>query len=404
MALLPLLMLRQAAANVQLHSRLVPRAFRFKHGPVMCSSALRFNGTSSSTNNNFSSEGEEDTTRQRRDRRMQLIMDSSLKGTAQVMFLNSKLSGKILLASLAIGDPFTAAMAALGTTSSTVAALAANLDNNESNGKIANGLYSYNGCLVGCATAVFVAPHSFVTASAITAVGAATSTFVTASLSKAIAEMPQWTLAFNIVTLTMLLRLQPLATTTLAMTVNASSDSAIAAAAVATVSGASYTTTMDLLLSPLTGLSQIFVIESALTGAGVLAAIATYSPLLAVHAVAGSLTGCLVGGLFFSGADVVAAGLWGFNSALTSMGVATFFVPTQQSTILSISGAAATAVVFGALQTVLGDGFGSPGLTLPFCITMSGCWMLGTTSSSAKPLVPGLILAKDPHSPEKNAI
>ena len=42
------------------------------------------------------------------------IVDISTKGVGQVIFLNSKSSGQILLASLAIGDPFLVSMAMLG--------------------------------------------------------------------------------------------------------------------------------------------------------------------------------------------------------------------------------------------------------------------------------------------------
>ena len=169
---------------------------------------------------------------------------------------------------------------------------------------------------------------------------------------------------------------------------------------------------LDLLLSPLTGLSQIFVVESAFSGLGVLAAIATYSPQLAAHAVAGSLTGTLVGGVMGAPTAELAAGLWGYNAALTSLGVAVFFVPNHPSRVLSVAGAAATATVFGALQTVFGTALGAPCLTLPFCLVMSGCYLLGTPMTTAtngdKPppsaTIHGLWLAAHPHSPEKNAL
>jgi len=319
------------------------------------------------------------------------LLETSTTGTGQVIFLNSSYSGKILLASLFVGDPFTATMAALGTTTSTITAQSVmKLDETTTH----NGLLSYNGCLVGCATAVFIAPHSALSIP-ITVVGAAASTAVTQILSKTV-QQPQWTIAFNLVTLTALLRVQPLSSTT-----TGSDEIAATAAAAATVP----TSTLDVLLSPLTGLSQIFVVQSAVSGAGIVAAIATYSPQLAAHAVIGSLTGTLVGGAVYGApAADLAAGLWGFNAALTSMGVAVFFVPTVQSNVLSVAGAAATASVFGALSTVFGTVLGCPCLTLPFCITMSGCYLLGSSSKDSKPTVPGLLLAENPHSPEKNAL
>jgi urea transporter len=72
-----------------------------------------------------------------------------------VIFLNSTRSGTILLGSLAVGDPFVACMAAAGSLSSTLASRQLTTTRQAT----ADGLHSYNGCLVGCAAAVFVAPN-----------------------------------------------------------------------------------------------------------------------------------------------------------------------------------------------------------------------------------------------------
>ena len=124
--------------------------------------------------------------------------------------------------------------------------------------------------------------------------------------------------------------------------------------------------------------------------------IGSYSPLLAVHAIGGSAIGTLVGAM--SGAPLadLTMGLYGFNSALTSMAVGVFFVHSTPAILLSAGGAAATASLFGAMSTVFGT-YGSPCLTLPFCLTMSSCYLLHQQ-------VPGLLLASNPHSPEKNKV
>jgi urea transporter len=109
----------------------------------------------------------------------------------------------------------------------------------------------------------------------------------------------------------------------------------------------------------------------------------------------GSVVGTAIGA--FSGADVseLAMGLWGYNSALTSMAVGVFFVNSTPAVALSAGGAAATAAVFGAMKTVFGA-YGAPCLTLPFCTTMSACYLLRNQ-------ITGLTLASSPHSPEKNS-
>ena len=331
---------------------------------------------------------------------LQEIVDISTKGVGQVIFLNSKPSGQILLASLAIGDPFLVSMATIGTLTSTATAKYIPLPSKDA---LNNGLYSYNGCLIGCASSVFLSSiftstSSFVLATtALTMTGAASATITTAILNRICPPMPQWTYAFNFVMLTALLRVQPLSPKSTNPTPTTDM------AEVVDISSTSTTSVLDIIVSPLKGLSQIFVVESAWTGVGVLAAIASYSPGLAFHAIMGSTIGCMMGTLIYNVpiADV-AAGLWGYNAALTSLGVGVFFVPSNRTNTLSITGAVASSATFGAMQPLFTS---TPCLTLPFCITMSACWLLGTpVSQKATAVIPGLLLAPDPHSPEKNSL
>jgi urea transporter len=152
---------------------------------------------------------------------------------------------------------------------------------------------------------------------------------------------------------------------------------------------------LDILMNaPFKGISQIFVVESAWSGAGLVGGIALYSPGLAAHLVMGSTIGAMSGMCMGADANEIASGLWGFNSALTSIGVGVFFCPSLATYSLSAGGAAATAALFGAMKTVF-FAWDAPCLTLPFCITMSGCYLL-------RHAIPGLELASNPHSPEKN--
>ncbi|KAL3766282.1 hypothetical protein ACHAWU_005674 [Discostella pseudostelligera] len=301
-------------------------------------------------------------------------LDSATRAIGQVIFLNDTNSGRVVLASLALGDPTLAACAALGSITSTSTSKFIGLDKQAWRG----GLWGYNGALIGCAVSVF-GPSSLPFIVLSTMVGAAATPVVSASLKSAV-SMPQWTWSFNFVALTSLLRSRPL--------LNTASSSAESAVAIATPGF------QDIALSPLTGISQIFVVNSHLTGAGIVAATYMYSPKLAWHAVGGSLTGCLVG--IMSGADLadITNGLWGYNSALASMAVGTFFVHSRNTMILSATSAAASASLFGAMQAVFGI-YGAPCLTLPFCTVASACYLL-------EGHIPGLKLAKEPHSPEKN--
>jgi urea transporter len=297
------------------------------------------------------------------------FMDSVARGAGQVVFLNSPQSGLAILGSLALGDPYLAGLAAVGTVAATGAAKV--LGDKDA---LASGLCGYNGCLVGCATAVFIAPPAlWMSALLTTTIAGAASPFVANALKPAMGSVPQWTLSFNFVTLSMLLRSKPFE----------------GSAPMPPYDGSF----LNLAISaPLKGVSQIFVVDSNLTGAALLGSMALYSPGLAAHTVMGASLGAMTGAAL--GADVahLAIGLWGFNSALTSLGVGVFFVHSPTTVAVSAGGAVATAALFGAFQQVFGA-FDAPCLTLPFCIAMSGCYLMK---------LPGFKLAKNPHSPEKN--
>ena len=294
--------------------------------------------------------------------------DATARGTGQVLFLNSPKAGMAILGSLALGDPYLAALAAVGTVAATGAAQVLGGE------ALRHGLYGYNGCLVGCATAVFIAPLSMMSGLVTTVVAGAATPFVAAALKSAMGSVPQWTFSFNVVTLTMLLRLQPFeGATQLAPYEGSLLNLAISA--------------------PLKGVSQIFVVESNLTGAALLGSMALlYSPGLAAHTLMGASVGALTGAALGAELASLEMGLWGFNSALTSLGVGVFFVHSKKTVAVSAGGAVATAALFGAFQQVF-QAWYTPCLTLPFCIAMSGCYLLQ---------MPGLRLAKNPHSPEKN--
>lgn len=300
-------------------------------------------------------------------------LDATTRSLGQVIFLNSLDSGRVVFVSLALGDPTLAALAALGAATANTTAEVVGLDKKS----WSDGLWGYNGALIGCAASAF-SSGSFPFVVASTLFGAAATPVLSASLRSAI-SVPQWTWSFNVVALTALLRTRPLA----------ESGAVGDVAAVSSSTGVG-----DIVSSPLVGMSQIFVVESHLTGAGIVAGTYLYSPKLAAHALGGSAAGCLVGLVLGAELSDVCIGLWGYNSALTSMAVGTFFVHSNRTIVLSASGAAASAVLFGAMQPLFG-GYGVACLTLPFCSVASACYLL-------EGHIPGLKLAADPHSPEKN--
>lgn len=250
------------------------------------------------------------------------FVETSLRGTGQVIFLNSSASGALILGGLAVADPYLATMALAGVTTSTLAASVGGLDRQA----LSDGLYGYNGALVGCAVSVFLHPlpaasltamdlqtlaaspeviHSASWALASTVMGASLAPYVSVGLKEAMGGVPQWTVAFNLIALGALLRTKPLAV---------AADEGPGAAAAAEVA----TATMSVLEAPLRGISQIFVVDSSLSGAAIVGATALYSPGLAGHLLLGSAVGSLTGYTLCSAPiEEITCGLWGYNSALT---------------------------------------------------------------------------------------
>lgn len=92
-----------------------------------------------------------------------------------------------------------------------------------------------------------------------------------------------------------------------------------------------------------------------------------------------------------------------------------FFVETPASVGLATGGAAATSMLSAGLGSMFVSGFGMPACTLPFCLAASGCYLLQgvcvratlgvdlvTHSMNCVGNIPGLVLARSPHSPEHN--
>jgi len=240
---------------------------------------------------------------------------------------------------------------------------------------INNGLAGYNGTLVGCAFSVFLTTPVLPAVLA-TVAGGAASALLVIPLKNAMGSVPQWTLSFNLVTLSVLGYMRPLA--------EPSADAAVRLA--------SDLTLPEALCAPLVGISQIFVLNDPIAGGLILAGIAHYSHGCALHTAAGSTVGMATALAMGADANEIASGIWGYNPALSSLAVSVFFVQSSQSEWLSAGSAGASAVLFGGIKTAMG----TP-LTLPFCVVASGCHLMRVG-------VPGLTLAPDPHSPEKNKL
>ncbi|CAK0877212.1 unnamed protein product [Prorocentrum cordatum] len=311
------------------------------------------------------------------------LVDQVLRGVGQVVFCNSPLSGGLLTAGLFYGGgPQLAVLALVGCTSATATARLAGADPEA----IKNGLLGYNGALVGCAFSVFLGAAAEPTLVA-TGLGGAASALLASRLGALTAPVPQWTLAFNVTALALLLFVRPLA----------DAGPAEEGEAAPAVAAASSLGPEEWLTSALVGVSQIFVVDSPAAGLLMLAGIAAYSPGAAAATALGSLLGIASAVAYGADAEEVRHGLWGFNPALTALAVSVFFAPVPWAPALALAcgGALATAGAAAVLKAALAGALGVPALTLPFCAVASGCYLLAGRA-------PGLALAAAAHSPEAN--
>lgn len=114
----------------------------------------------------------------------------------------------------------------------------------------------------------------------------------------------------------------------------------------------------------LKGISQVILIENAVTGAIILLAIMISSFSLGVIALLSAMIGTLVGKLGGADEELVNQGLFGFNSVLTGMALY-LFLTGPYHWILSLIGAFLAAIVTAALMHVMKN-TGLPVLTFPF--------------------------------------
>ena len=123
-----------------------------------------------------------------------------------------------------------------------------------------------------------------------------------------------------------------------------------------------------LLKASLAGISQVFLIDNAVTGVIFLAGIAASSLPAALLGWAGSVLAMATA--LFLGADgrSVEEGLYQFSAVLTAIGLgSTFYSPGWRVMLYAFLGTVFTVVAQGALNAALSP-LGIPTLTFPFVI------------------------------------
>lgn len=290
-------------------------------------------------------------------------IDANLRGAGQVFFQNNPLTGAVILAAIfwgarAAGNLNVAFGAVIGLLASTSMGILLNLDR----ASLRQGLFGFNGVLVGVAVPAFLANRPMMWVYLI--LGAAVSTIVTLAIDKVVKTwgVPGSTAPFVFTTWLLLLGAYSLTK----IPVAAMGPPALPAA----VAGSLRLSSRMLpgILSK--NVSQVFLIENVVTGILFIIAIAISSMRGAAFAIIGSIVGLGAALLFGAGAAPVSAGLYGFNAVLTAMAVETVFEQSAlRGGLYAILAAIFSVVVQAALSTALSP-VGIPTLTFPYVLTM----------------------------------
>uniref|UniRef100_UPI00358E19FD LOW QUALITY PROTEIN: urea transporter 2-like n=1 Tax=Myxine glutinosa TaxID=7769 RepID=UPI00358E19FD len=283
----------------------------------------------------------------------------TLRGTAQVNFVNNPLSGVIIIIGLIVQQTFLALVGYLGVVSSTFAALILQL--NRTN--IKAGLYGYNGLLVGILMAVLCSGGKCTWWLLIPIVIVAmASTLVASALGKFLGtwELPALTLPFNVAV-------------TIFIAATGHYNAHFPAVLIRPPSN-SYNVSWDdlnvlmLLRAVPIGVGQVYACDNVWAGIVIAVAIFISSPINFLHAVIGSASGILAGLSLGSPLKKIHKGIWGYNAVIGCAAIGgVFYALTWQTHLLSIACAFFCAYLGEAMMNMMAH-FGLPALTWPFCI------------------------------------
>lgn len=282
-------------------------------------------------------------------------------GVGQVMFQQSPWTGLLFLIGIFWGSyqcdsPQVAWGALLGLIAST---LAGYITEKNSNAGV-QGLWGFNGILVGCAFPTFLddVPLMWVAL----CFCALCSTWVRTGLNNFLAPFKINSLTFPFVLMTwiflfasrILAGIPPSGLSEPLMTLD--------------VSGALDTSFGSLVIYWLKGISQVFLINSWVTGIFFLVGLALCSRWAAGWAAIGSAISLALAILFKADPSDIENGLFGFSPVLTAIALGcTFYIPNIRSAIWTIVGIIATFFIQAAMDMFFLP-FGLPTLTGPFCI------------------------------------
>lgn len=287
---------------------------------------------------------------------------ATLDGSGQVMFQQSAWTGLLFLAGIFWGSyechtPQVAWSAVVGLIASTLAGYITERGSKDG----AQGLWGFNGILVGCAFPTFL-DNTWLMWLALIFCSMLT-TWVRTGMNKVMAPWKINSLTFPFVLMTWVFLLASRIMDGIAPTTLSEPELA-----------GHYRFTLDtsfgaLVVYWLKGIAQVFLVDSWVTGIFFLVALAVCSRWAALWGAVGSALALAVALLFKADASDITAGLFGFSPVLTGIAIGcTFNSPGWKSALWALAAIVAT-VFMQAGMDVFFEPFGLPTLTGPFCIT-----------------------------------
>jgi len=285
--------------------------------------------------------------------------DAALRGVGQVMFLNNPITGLIVMIAVAIQSWEMALTGTIGMIASTVMALAMKLNPSA----IRNGLFSYNGAIIGIAFAALFDIKS-VTTIATVIITSIFSTILQLSLGNMLIPkygVPPFTVPFNICMYAIFMGSYGYTR------VNFISDALKPELPVPIVNEFTLDW-LQLLAAVFRGIGQIYLCDKYYVGALIWIATIICSPIAAAMCIVGSVTGILTAiVLGCSGAEIY-AGIWGYNAVLGAIAIGgMFYLLNWRTALLAIYCAIICTFSNGFFKTLFLP-WGVPPLSFPFCL------------------------------------
>jgi len=307
------------------------------------------------------------------------FIDVCSRGAGQVIFQNNPLTGLFFILGIAWGAVVATNIAViigavLALIISTATAMLLEADETS----LRQGLFGFNGILVGAAVPTFLAVNP--TMWLLLIIGAAVSTVVMLAVSNVMKTWGVPALTFPFVLTTWFLVLAAYSFGHLPIA--SMGPPALPHAASASVGTGPSLNPQFLLSSWLKGPAQVFLINNSISGILVVIGLAVSSIWAAVFALAGSAVALIFALIFGASATSIDAGLYAFSPVLTAVALGcAFYNPSWRVALFALLGTIFTVIVQGALDVALSP-VGIPTFTAPFVFAT---WLFLLPKANLKP-------------------